>query len=106
MDGNKIDDSKVKQLGDIMKKHVSKSKGFKYGDPFEDVMYLQGISVQAEPDYGQDWVSVVDHAAKKDIQVSVKDGKIKVDSGGMGGWGNPAANAEEAEEGQYTGYII
>ena len=97
------DEGKMKQLEDMMKKHVSKGKGWMYGDPFDDVIKLQGISIyQNEPD----WIGVVDHVARKDMQVSLKDGKIKASGGGMGGWGNPAANAKEADEGQMTGYII
>ena len=96
------DEGKMKQLEDMMKKHVSKGKGWMYGDPFDDVIKLQGVSIyQNIPD----WIGVVDHAARKDIQVSLKDGKIKVSGGGMGGWGNPAANEKEAEEGLYSGYI-
>ena len=106
MDGNNIDMSKVPQLKQAMKKYVSTSKGFKFGDPFEDVITLQGINIQAEPNYDQDWISIMDHPAHKEIEISFKDGKISIHGGGMGGWGSPAANAEEAEEGLYTGYII
>ena len=106
MDGNNIDKSKIPQLKNALKKYISRSKGFRFGDPFEDVIYLQGINVQAEPFYDQDWISVMDHPAHKEIKIFFKDGKISIGDGGMGGWGSPAANAEEAAEGLYTGYII
>ena len=106
MDGNNIDKSKIPQLKNALKKHISRSKGFRFGDPFEDVIYLQGINVQAEPFYDQDWISVMDHPAHKEIKIFFKDGKISIGDGGMGGWGSPAANAKEAAEGLYTGYII
>ncbi len=96
------DKGKMKQLEDMMKKHVSKGKGWMYGDPLDDVIKLQGINIY---DNSPDWIGVVDSAARKDLQVSLKDGKIKVSGGGMGGWGSPAANEKEAEEGLYSGYI-
>jgi hypothetical protein len=48
----------------------------------------------------------MDHPAHKEIKIFFKDGKISIGDGGMGGWGSPAANAKEAAEGLYTGYII
>ena len=106
MDGNNVDKSKVPQLKKALQKYVSKGKGFMYGDPFEDVIKLQGINIQAEPNYDQDWISIMDHPAHKEIEISFKDGKISTQGGGMGGWGSPAANAEEASEGGMTGYIL
>ena len=56
-----------------------------------------------EPKY-DDWVDVQDIAAKKEIHIDNKTGKIEVSGGGMGGWPFPAANEEENYEGGSFGY--
>ena len=56
-----------------------------------------------EPKY-DDWVDVQDIAARKEIHIDNKTGKIEVSGGGMGGWPFPAANDEENYEGGSFGY--
>ena len=103
-----VDESNADQLKQALKKHVSTSKGWTTGDPFQASWELKGASIQYEPvgNYADDFITINDMSAEKEITIDVKDGKINTSSGGMGGWPFPAANAEEAKEGANSGYII
>jgi len=99
---NKITPEDLKKVEQIEKEMKSLFRGWESRSGMHYWTNKGGVS-RWEPKY-DDFVDVHDVAAKKEIHIDNKTGKIDITGGGMGGWPFPAPNQEGNYEGGDFGY--